>query len=172
MAMKTTVVVERFPTVSETFVARHARHFHAAVVCQEEDHTLSAHDSSADLRVFSPTKRPEQSLLAGLPGWFRLAPAVPRCDVTAAEFHMESKRGAVLEGLLDEERPDVILAEFAPNALSALPACRTRGIPVVAHFHGYDASTLMSASSYPRVVREVFRDSPAVICVSSFMKKR
>ncbi len=73
---------------------------------------------------------------------------------------------------LDSHRPQVVLAEFAPNALSALPACRTRGIPLVAHFHGYDASSLMSRPAYRRTVKGSFRDAAAVVCVSEFMQNQ
>jgi glycosyltransferase involved in cell wall biosynthesis len=72
------------------------------------------------------------------------------------------------ERYLDRRRPDVVLAHWAPNAMAAIGACRGRGIPLVTHFHGYDASILMRNELYRSRLRSLFGEVAAVVCVSSY----
>jgi len=72
---------------------------------------------------------------------------------------------------LREHRPDVVLAEFAPNGMMCLPACHELGIPVVVHFHGYDASALLRQKPYRRHLPVLFTGSSAVVVVSASMAR-
>ena len=164
--MKTTLVVERYPVISETFVVRHAQHFNATVVCRQPD---SGEYFQEDVRVIAPPETPQPKTI---PGWFRLRRLLNRIASPRRNFVWNRSMEKFWGDYLDSRRPQVILAEFAPNALSALPACRARGIPVVAHFHGYDASSLLRKPAYRRAVKQVFRDAAAVICVSTFMRNQ
>jgi colanic acid/amylovoran biosynthesis glycosyltransferase len=164
--MRTTIVVERYPAISETFVVRHAQYFNATVVCRQPD---SGEYFQEDVRVLAPPETPQPKTI---PGCFRLRRLLNRIASPRRNFIWNTSMEKFWTNYLDSHHPQVVLAEFAPNALSALPACRARGIPLVAHFHGYDASSLMTRSSYRRTVKEVFRDAAAVVCVSTFMKNQ
>ncbi len=48
-----------------------------------------------------------------------------------------------LDDLLAQQRPDVVLCQFAYSALRVWPVLRKAGIPVVAHYHGRDLSKLL-----------------------------
>src|SRR5262245_29445512 len=37
-------------------------------------------------------------------------------------------------------RPSAVLAEYGPAGVGVMAACRRAGIPLIVHFHGYDAS--------------------------------
>lgn len=73
---------------------------------------------------------------------------------------------------LIQRRPDVVLAEFAPEALAGLPACVEHGIPLITHFHGYDASSLLRFRDYRRQLPYLFKHSAAVVAVSTDMRQR
>ncbi|XZE51421.1 glycosyltransferase [Planctomycetaceae bacterium SH139] len=69
-------------------------------------------------------------------------------------------------------RPDVVLAEFGPTAVLAMDACRIERIPLVAHFHGYDASRHSTLIQYRDDYRRLFSSASAVIGVSREMCDR
>lgn len=76
------------------------------------------------------------------------------------------------EEYLGQQKPDVVLAEFAPQALACLPACARHGIPLVTHFHGYDASSLLRFRDYRRQLPDLFEHSAVVVVVSTDMRER
>ena len=69
-------------------------------------------------------------------------------------------------------RPSAVLAEYGTAGVGAMAACRRAGIPLVVHFHGYDASQrdvlLENASTYPRL----FEEAAAIVAVSRAMQQR
>ena len=46
----------------------------------------------------------------------------------------------VVADFLKQNKIDVVLAEYGTASASVTPACQMAGVPLVAHFHGYDAS--------------------------------
>jgi glycosyltransferase involved in cell wall biosynthesis len=69
-------------------------------------------------------------------------------------------------------RTRVVLAEYGSMAVHVLPACRQLGIPLVAHFHGYDASHRGVLAEYRAGYAELFRDAAALVVVSGAMRAR
>jgi glycosyltransferase involved in cell wall biosynthesis len=65
----------------------------------------------------------------------------------------------------------VVLAEFGPTACEVLPACRAAGVPLVAHFHGFDASRRTSIEEYQDRYPALFAYSSAIISVSMAMTR-
>lgn len=69
-------------------------------------------------------------------------------------------------------RPDAVLAEYGTTGVSTMDACRQLGIPLVVHFHGYDASVHAvleeNADTYP----VMFREAAAIIAVSRAMERK
>jgi glycosyltransferase involved in cell wall biosynthesis len=67
--------------------------------------------------------------------------------------------------------PDVVLAEYGPSGVNVMEACREAGVPLVVHFHGFDASvrTVLreNAATYPRL----FRLAAAIVAVSQPMRR-
>jgi colanic acid/amylovoran biosynthesis glycosyltransferase len=68
--------------------------------------------------------------------------------------------------------PWAVLAEYGPMGVVALPACRHAGIPLIVHFHGFDASVdevlRAHAETYPRL----FAEAAAIIAVSLAMRAK
>ena len=66
-------------------------------------------------------------------------------------------------------RPAAVLAEFGPTAVRLVEPCRRAGLPLVAHFHGYDASVKSVLAEHQEGYRRVFEYASAIIAVSRAM---
>lgn len=69
-------------------------------------------------------------------------------------------------------RPDVVLAEFGPTGVAVMGACRSLGLPLVVHFHGYDASVREVLERYAAGYSLMFRQAAALVAVSRRMRGR
>jgi len=70
---------------------------------------------------------------------------------------------------LKEKRPDVLLAEYGITGVSVLDACRAAGVPLVVHFHGFDATNRPTLAEYGTAYRSVFAYAKAIVAVSDDM---
>lgn len=78
---------------------------------------------------------------------------------------------AVYRKVLRHKRPDIVLAEYGPTGERIIDACRQENIPVVVHFHGYDASVRDVIADNQRYER-IFRYAAGLIAVSREMECR
>jgi glycosyltransferase involved in cell wall biosynthesis len=69
-------------------------------------------------------------------------------------------------------RPAAVLAEYGDTAAAVREACVAAGVPLVAHFHGYDASQTDLLRRLAEPYRLLFRDAAAVVAVSRAMRDR
>lgn len=69
-------------------------------------------------------------------------------------------------------RPDVVLAEWGPTAVRVQEACRIERLPLVAHFHGYDASTTSVLEANRSGYARLFEGAAAIVAVSRDMRSR
>jgi glycosyltransferase involved in cell wall biosynthesis len=67
---------------------------------------------------------------------------------------------------------DVVLAQYGPNGVHVLPACRQLNLPLVVHFHGNDASQTDVLERYRVEYRRLFEYAAAIIVVSREMQSR
>ena len=71
---------------------------------------------------------------------------------------------------LKKNKIDVILAEYGTHAHSILPIIKMTGLPLVVHFHGYDASIKGVVKKHENY-KEVFKYVSKVIVVSKKMEQ-
>lgn len=79
------------------------------------------------------------------------------------------------KGLIEfwnKNKVDIILANYGLSACHVAEAARKSGIPVVPHFHGYDATMHKVIKEYAGQYRRLFQYAPAVVAVSSVMKQK
>jgi glycosyltransferase involved in cell wall biosynthesis len=94
------------------------------------------------------------------------------------EFRIRNRFASGLttvEGLarfLREGGFDAVLAEYGPVAVEVMEACKLASVPLIAHFHGYDASRTDILSRYQRGYDAMFDYASAVIVVSRPMHDR
>jgi colanic acid/amylovoran biosynthesis glycosyltransferase len=67
---------------------------------------------------------------------------------------------------------DVVLAEYGPTGVEVRKCCHAAGVPLVVHFHGYDAHSIPVLEEHCDGYREMFATSAAVIAVSRTMAEQ
>jgi glycosyltransferase involved in cell wall biosynthesis len=65
----------------------------------------------------------------------------------------------------------VVLAEYGPTGAQLTRICSTLDIPLVVHFHGYDASQYDILEKYASAYSQMFKQAAAIIVVSEKMKE-
>ncbi|NIS70625.1 MAG: glycosyltransferase [Proteobacteria bacterium] len=88
-------------------------------------------------------------------------------DVNPKRFQI-----AALRRYLRRERVEVVLAEYGPTGVSVMEACRSEGIPLIVHFHGFDASAEVTLERYSKDYKYMFGLSSAIIVVSRDMMSK
>ena len=71
-----------------------------------------------------------------------------------------------LLGFLRRRGVDVVLAEFGPVGTTLAEPCRRAGVPLVVHFHGYDAYRQDMRQRFGAAYEQMFRTCGAVVAVS------
>jgi colanic acid/amylovoran biosynthesis glycosyltransferase len=67
---------------------------------------------------------------------------------------------------------DAVMAEYGPNAVSVMEACHDTGVPLIAHFHGYDAYHEYYIEQFGEQYQRLFDVASATIAVSSHMQQQ
>lgn len=66
---------------------------------------------------------------------------------------------------------DAVLAEYGPTGVAVVDVCRRANLPLIVHFHGYDAyrqTVLEEACMY----QEIFKSAAAIVVVSRDMERQ
>lgn len=66
---------------------------------------------------------------------------------------------------------EVVLAEYGPTGAQLTKICASLGIPLVVHFHGYDASQYDILEKYRSPYNLMFENAASIIVVSQKMKE-
>jgi colanic acid/amylovoran biosynthesis glycosyltransferase len=73
---------------------------------------------------------------------------------------------------IKQSRADVVLAQYGTTGVMICDACRKAGVPMVVHFHGFDASRSDVLERNSVGYANLFNYASAVICVSRAMEQR
>jgi colanic acid/amylovoran biosynthesis glycosyltransferase len=79
----------------------------------------------------------------------------------------QDKRGLV--DYFRQHEVDVVLAEYGTTAMSVMDACREADLPLVVHFHGWDAYKLPRDPEIHARYQQLFKQAAAVVGVSTHM---
>ena len=74
--------------------------------------------------------------------------------------------------LLRRDRPDAVMAEYGEMGVYIVDACCRAGIPLVVHFHGYDASLHRELARMQDSYKHMFAKADAIVAVSRAMSAR
>lgn len=72
--------------------------------------------------------------------------------------------------LLRRIQADAVLAEYGPTGVRLLDACRIAGVPLVVHFHGYDAARHDVLQKHQQGYQRLFESAAAIIAPSRHMR--
>lgn len=81
------------------------------------------------------------------------------------------QREAEYVDLLKSARADVVLAHYGPTGVLVVDACKRLGLPLVVHFHGYDASRTDVLNEFRDGYARLFRYAAAIVVVSQAMRR-
>lgn len=77
-----------------------------------------------------------------------------------------------LRRYLKRHHIDLVLANYGLSAVHIFPVCKELGIPLVVHFHGYDASKKSVLKQYGKAYQLLFKYATAIVVVSNVMRER
>ncbi len=75
-----------------------------------------------------------------------------------------------LARFLSSRSVNVVLAQYGTQAADLVPACRMAGVPLVPHFHGFDASRHSTIEDYSSRYADLFAYCDRIIAVSKRMQ--
>jgi colanic acid/amylovoran biosynthesis glycosyltransferase len=81
-------------------------------------------------------------------------------------------RTLLLRRYLNGHRIDVVLAEYGPTGASIVLACKQSRIPLVVHFHGFDAYEHAILEEFQDHYRRLFKSAWAIIAPSRDMHRQ
>ena len=67
---------------------------------------------------------------------------------------------------------DAVLCQFGPQGAQIVDACHRAGVPLVVHFHGYDAFVHRTIVKYSGAYRNMFEKAAYIIAVSEDMRRQ
>ena len=138
---------------SQTFVRAHKKYLPATIK------SLYASDYENLTDEHGPLVRP--ALAA------RLRRAVLRRSLNLDSNYFQQQ---ALQRFFVRNRVDAVLAEFGPTATLVMNACQKLRVPLIAHFHGFDAYRQQTLEIFGRRYKTLFDISKAIIAVSRDMQ--
>jgi glycosyltransferase involved in cell wall biosynthesis len=75
-----------------------------------------------------------------------------------------------LANFFRKHRVDAVLAEYGPTGVAVMEACRRASLPLIVHFHGYDASDQRILAEYNEGYQRLFSTAAAIIVGSKDME--
>lgn len=79
---------------------------------------------------------------------------------------------SVLSRYLKKSRFQAVLAEYGPTGVAVMDACHKAGVPLIVHFHGFDAADHSILEEYSETYQRLFAKAGAIIAVSRDMEKQ
>lgn len=138
---------------SQTFIQAHRENLPARVVnLYVQNYETFADDNG-------PLVKPE---LTG-----RLARAILRRSLNFDAQHFQQR---ALRSFLRRNRVEAVLAEFGPTATLVMDVCKELNVPLIAHFHGFDAYRRNTLKSYGKLYERLFQTAGAIVAVSNDMQ--
>jgi len=99
----------------------------------------------------------------------RFKRAFRRMVIGASEADVKRK---ALRVFLKREHPDLVLAEYGQAGVAVMDICKQAGIPLIVHFHGYDAYDHRELEQAGFHYRQLFEKAAATIAVSRDMERQ
>ncbi len=104
------------------------------------------------------------SPLSTLRGWLETAWSIRR-----KQGRREGPQTSELIRRLSAAKATCLLANFGPTGVAMMPACRKLSLPLVVHFHGYDAHRRDIREFHTKSYLDLGQQAAAVIAVSNGM---
>jgi len=144
------VVSPYLPSISETFIRGHVEKLPGEITL-----VYDWPPRIADSFVHSAPRRFVHKIFG------KLQREDPHAETTAAYTSALRRTGA-----------RAVLAQYGTTGVLLVRACRRLNIPLIVHFHGYDASQHDVLEKHSESYRMMFKEAAAIIAVSRAMERR
>ena len=148
------IISPRNSAYSETFISNHAERLPAQVKYLYGGY-IPVYDASTK-PIISPAP------------WRRLIRAVLTRSFNLSPFFFNR---VALKKYLRRNKVDAVLAEYGPTGVSVMEACYETEIPLIVHFHGFDAYKTPGVKDYIEYYPRLFERAAALIVVSKDMER-
>jgi glycosyltransferase involved in cell wall biosynthesis len=91
---------------------------------------------------------------------------------TVSRGGLDREWTAAYRSAFRRHRADAVLAEYGPTGVKVMAACRQLNLPLIVHFHGFDASVRMVLDEYGNQYGEMFEQAARIIAVSQAMRRK
>ena len=146
---KVCIVLNKPVVYSETFIKAHIDHLQA--------------------KVYYATDLPSASVVLKRRGWTGQLRSFLKTAYTGATNRVKERQ---LFSFWQQHKIDLVLAEYGGVGVGILPYCRKKNLPLVVHFHGYDAYRTTYLEKYKQDYSELFAYASAIIVVSKDMQEQ
>jgi len=144
------IVTPYVPAPTETFIRAHIEDLPARVVLVH-----GWRPSIGDRPILSVPRLGAYKL------WRTLTHAGLATETTAAYLQAFRRYGV-----------EAVLAEYGEMGVLAMEACRRASVPLIVHFHGYDASLHSVLQEHAKTYPLMFKEAAAIIAVSRAMQRK
>lgn len=160
---RTCIVQPRLGVLTETFIEAHACYLPGVALRLDCDpFPTRTGDGRPLISIGHPNiHRSLARLFFGL--------SAQRADQAMARRIPTRLRERVLAHFLHQKRIGVTLAEYGPTGVTVRRACAAANIPLVVHFHGYDAYHRETLDRYISDYRRMFDQVTSIVAVSRHM---
>ncbi|WP_158265134.1 glycosyltransferase [Blastopirellula marina] len=162
---KCTIVAKTFGATSEVWLYRQAvnmSRLRPQVICWEQQNAEAYSLSDIPLVKLPYDAIPEN----GSGRWLRRLRNAPSGNYYGT---LGSERSDISSALRDHAS-DIIICHFGPIALRVLPVAVSLGIPLVAHFHGFDISTSLKNKWYRKSLQRSLSKFAALVVVATYQR--
>ncbi len=87
------------------------------------------------------------------------------------ERQKKTTREVLIKRYIVEQKIDVVLAEYGTSGSFIAPICKELNVPLIVHFHGFDASVHKVLENFSKGYRLMYNYASSIIVVSKAMKK-
>ncbi len=157
----TCIVVSKPPSYSETFI-------HAVIERLPGTQIVLINTWTTAYQPMRLLPKPLWLLLKGVRLLVNQPPPIGSLSTTAVRL-IET---LAVKHFLLRHNVDVVLAEYGVNGVAVLDACIASRIPLVVHFHGYDAYQTTTLAEYALAYRRMFTYATGIIAVSREMEQQ
>lgn len=91
-------------------------------------------------------------------------PVVASAEMSSAETRWWMRQ-------IELQRPAVCLAQFGPMAIHLLPVMKAAGVPLIAHFHGHDATACLNQRGYRKRLRNLIHHFDRCVVVAEYQRQ-
>ena len=134
----------------------------------QDDQTLIQFFTEAKWQEFKENNHP----------WKRILKLLPYCiyDRFFKEYSFDKTkfcgRVEALKYYFFSNKIDLVLAEYGTTGAEVCPVCKVLNIPLIVHFHGFDASEIPTLLSYKDKYSKMFEYASYIVAVSLEMKSK